>query len=321
MRSLTGTAVIRLVLVLLAVLAAGPLSAQPTEPQFPTGSRIGLTPPRGMEASDNFPGFEDRVNNVFIRLVALPEGAFAEIDKTMTNEALKKQGVVVEKRESLRLPGGRSLLIIARQEANGVRFRKWLLVAPLSGLTALVSFEIPTAAKESYPDAAVRTSLASVTARASVPMDEQLSLVPFRLGDLSGLRVVAVIPGRAVHLTEGPKDTVDPIDQPHLVIGAVAGGPQHATDRDSFARLALTGLPNLKDFRIFGSESMRIGGQQGHEIRAEGKDPKTGADVEIVQWLRFGSGAYLRMLGFAPREGWTQTFARFRAVRDGLEPR
>ena len=66
---------------------------------------------------------------------------------------------------------------------------------------------------------------------------------------------------------------------------------------------------------------MRIGGQPGHEMRAQGKDAQTGADVEIVQWLRFGTGAYLRILGFAPKESWTEAFTRFRAVRDGLEPR
>ena len=49
---------------------------------------------------------------------------------------------------------------------------------------------------------------------------------------------------------------------------------------------------------------MRIGGQPGHEVRAQAKDVQTGADVELVQWLRFGTGAYLRILGFAPKEKW-----------------
>ncbi len=66
---------------------------------------------------------------------------------------------------------------------------------------------------------------------------------------------------------------------------------------------------------------MRIGGQPGHEMRVTGKDAKSGADVEVVQWLRFGSGAYLRMVGFAPKEGWVEAYSRFRAVRDGMVPR
>ena len=64
---------------------------------------------------------------------------------------------------------------------------------------------------------------------------------------------------------------------------------------------------------------MRIGGQQGHEIMATAKDPATGADVSLVQWLRFGSGAYLHLVGVATTPAWTQAYGRFRAVRDGLE--
>jgi hypothetical protein len=60
---------------------------------------------------------------------------------------------------------------------------------------------------------------------------------------------------------------------------------------------------------------------QGHEMRASGKDVKTGGEVQIVQWLRFGQGAYLRLLGFAPKDDWTKSFMRFRAVRDGVEAR
>ena len=100
-----------------------------------------------------------------------------------------------------------------------------------------------------------------------------------------------------------------------------AGRAPRPQERDSFARLALGGLPPLKDMRITGSEPMRIAGQQGHEIRAEGRDAATGAEINIVQWLRFGTGVYLRYVGFAPKEGWTDSFQRFRQVRDAVEPR
>jgi hypothetical protein len=130
-----------------------------------------------------------------------------------------------------------------------------------------------------------------------------------------------VVPGVAAQFTDGPKDSLEALEQPQLVIAAAAGGPAQTSDRNQFARNAMSGLPPMKDVRITGSESMRIGGQAGHEVRATGKDAQTGAEVEIVQWLRFGTGAYLRILGIAPKDQWTESFTRFRAVRDGLEPR
>jgi hypothetical protein len=279
-----------------------------------------MVPPPGLSASASFPGFEDPDNNVFVRLVALPANAYAEIEKTMTNEALRKQGMTVDKRESLTLAGSKGFMIAARQNADAMHLHKWLLVAPFQQMTALVSFEIPDSALAKYPEAAIRAAMATVAVRTVVPPEEMLALLPFRLGDLAGFRLVRVVPGVALQLTDGPLDALDAYQQAHLVISAAPGGPQDIRDRDQFAREAFRGLPPLKQVRIASSEPMRLGGQPGHEIRADGKTAAD-ADVQIVQWLRFGTGAYLRILGIAPKEGWTDHFMRFRAVRDGLEPR
>jgi hypothetical protein len=308
-------------LVAFAMSAALLAPAASAEAIFPLASQIGLVPPAGLVASTSFPGFEDQENNVFVRLVALPGNAYAEIEKTMTNDALRKQGMTVEKREHLTLPSGKALLLFARQDVNAARLRKWLLIAPFGELTALVSFEAPDKAAARYPDAAVRASLATVAFRSLVPDEEKLALLPFRLGDLAGMRLVRVVPGVALQLTDGPQDSLDAYGQPHLVISAASGGPEQSRDRDHFARLALGGLPPLKDVRIVSAESLRIGGQPGHEVRAEAKSPQTDADIQIVQWLRFGTGAYMRILGIAPKQDWTLNFTRFRAVRDALEPR
>lgn len=313
----------RLVLgLLLACGAAAVTPAHAAEPTFPVASQIGMVPPPGLSASASFPGFEDPDHNVFVRLVLLPGNAYADIEKTMTSAALRKQGMTVEKRENLALPNGKGLMIAARQQADAMTLHKWLLVAPFGNITALVSFEIPDNAMSFYPEAAIRAAMATVTVRAAVPPDEMLTLLPFRLADLASMRVVRVVPGAALQLSDGPEDGPEAYQQGNLIITAAPGGPQETRDREQFARVALSsGLPPLKDVRVVSSDPMRIGGQAGHEIRAEGKVPQTDADVQIVQWLRFGSGAYLRILGIAPKQNWTEHFTRFRAVRDGLEPR
>ena len=296
------------------------LSARAADAVFPVGSRLGLVPPTGLKPAGGFPGFEDQENGVFARLIALPAEAFAEIEKTMTNEALKKQGMTVEKRESVPLGRGNAILAIVRQDTAAGRIRKWLLIAPIDNLTALISLEMPGKSPAPYADSVIRTALLSVATRATVPAEEQLTMVPFRVGDTAGLRIARVVPGVAVQLTDGPKDEMEATEQAQLVIAAAAGGAD-ARDRDQFARDAMRGFPALKEMRIVGSEPMRIGGQAGYEVRAQAKDVQTGADIEVVQWLRFGTGAYLRILGFAPKDKWAETFTRFRAVRDGLEPR
>ncbi len=306
-----------------AVLSTALLTAalaQTGTAQFPPGSRLGIVPPQGMTPATSFPGFEDTANNAYLRLIEMPEAAFAEMEKTLSAEALAKQGMTLDAQHTVKLATGEGIVLAVRQTTPAGPIRKWLMIAPVPGRTAMASFEMAEASK-TYSEDAIRTAFATVTTRDSVPDAEQFALLPFKLSDTAGLRPVGVIPGRAIQLTDGPRDLPEPIDQPHLVIGLAPGGPSRPDERDSFARAAFGGLPAVKDLRFTGSESMRIAGQQGHELRAEAKDAKTGEDIVIVQWLRFGTGVYVRMLGFGPKADWVKTFARFRTVRDGITPR
>ena len=91
--------------------------------------------------------------------------------------------------------------------------------------------------------------------------------------------------------------------------------------RESFARRLLTANPGIKEIRILRSEPLGIGGQPGHEIVAEAKDEASDAAVTLVQWIRFGPGRVLHIFGVARTDAWPITFARMRAVRDGVELR
>jgi hypothetical protein len=289
--------------------------------EFPPGSHIGLAPPPGMTVSRSFFGFEDAANSVAIILVALPPEAFAEIDKSMTADALQRQGIIVDARESQSLAIGQALLLNTRQEINGLKLRKWVMAVSASGLTALVSVQIPDAASKDYPEDAIRTALATVAVRQTVPVEEQLSLLPFRMGELAGFRVGGVMAGRAVMLTDATMDLPAARTEPHIMVSVASGGPAQASERGEFARQVFGTIPSLKDVRFTSSEPLRIGGQQGHQIMAQGKEAATGTDVTIVQWLRFGSGAYLHMVGIARTSAWTTAYGRFRQVRDGVETR
>jgi hypothetical protein len=79
---------------------------------------------------------------------------------------------------------------------------------------------------------------------------------------------------------------------------------------------------NFKELRIIGTEMLRLGGGLlTHQLFAEARDVKTEAPIKLVQWVRFGSGAYVRFVGIARSDNWGDAFPRFRAVRDGVNPR
>jgi hypothetical protein len=307
-------------LLLLLAVALGAPWAHAAEAVYPPGSRLGIVPPLGMVTSNNFFGFEDPNTNAAIILASLPAEAYAELEKTIGAEALKKQGVTLEKREAMSLSTGKAFLVIGRQEVDKIKVRKWILIGASPALTALVTVQIPETVKNLYSDAAIRATLATLAIRATVPVDEQLSLLPFKIAELAGFQVGGVVPGRAVELSDAPADT-SAQPQPHIFVSVAPGGPAQTGDRDAFARDVFLAIPNVRDIRGIISEPLRIVGQPGHQILAQARDPAGATSLTVVQWLRFGGGGYLQLVGIARADAWHEAYPRFRAVRDGIEPR
>lgn len=300
------------------VLAA---PARAADPIFPPGSRIGLVPPAGMVTSDTFDGFADPSGDAAILMTVLPAAAFAQMDKTLDVDMLRKQGVSLEKREPIQLSFGKGFLLIGRQTAEKTRYKKWLLVAGSSDLTALVTVQVPEQQNKSYPDSAVRAALATLSIRAKVPEAEELGLLPFSVGDFAGFQVEDVLRGRALmlHDASAAKEVSAGGIDARMLIAALPGGPTELDDHANFARLAFNEIGGIRDVTVTMSEPLRIDNQSGYQTMADAKDARTGADVRVIQWLRFGGGGYLQMVGIAGAENWTSILARLRTVRDSVE--
>jgi hypothetical protein len=301
--------------------ALGAIAGHAADAVYPTGSRIGLVPATGLAETDRFPGFEDKSTGASVLILDLAAQAHSEAAKQISKDALKKQGVVEETREGFPHRSGKGTLVAGRQEGDR-KAKKWILLTSVFDSTALIVVEVPDDAADSYSEAAVRTMLSSLTMRASVPMDEQLKLLPLLFNELSGMRPVRVIAATGAILTDGPKDTLEPSEQPVLIVSIGRGSPEEATAREIFARNLFAGVGNFKELRIIGTEMLRLGGGlQTHQLFAEARDVKTEAPIKLVQWVRFGSGAYVRFVGIARSDNWGDAFPRFRAVRDGVNPR
>jgi hypothetical protein len=314
----------------LAVILAFGIAAMPAwaaNPIFPVGSRIGLAPPAGMTVSKRFPGFEDPHHHAAILLGALPARAYAELKKTNAAEVLKKEGMTVEKRQSLQLNIGKGILVIGTQvAADKKRYRKWLLVVSTRDLTAVVDVQVPERS-ELYPDSVVRAALATLSERGKVPQAELLGLLPFTIGNLAGYHIANVIPGRALMLIDEPKFphmtatkgvpefTLDA----RVMIAVMPGSPRNDADKSNFARLAFGTIDGIKDIQVTMSEPVRLDNQDGFETVAKAKDSRSGADLVVVQWLRFEGGRFVQMVGLSRADIWPDELPRLRTLRDSIE--
>jgi hypothetical protein len=305
------------------LLTASLAPASAAEPIFPLGSHIGFVPPAGFVASKRFPGFENVDARSSIVIATLPPQAYSDLEASITTEALKKQGITEDKRETLTLSKGKALFVMGNEQENGQKFRKWMLLGQLAEGVALVAVLVPEASVKTYSDDVIRASLSTLAVRAVVPLDEQMALMPFKLTDLSGLRPIRLLGNAGVVLTEGASDTPPLGTQPLFAVTIGQGGPEQASDRANFARNLFTRPADVKDMHIISGDMLRLGGGNlpTHELQAEAKDVFTDTPMKLVQWVRFGAGTHIRMIGIARADQWPTAFSHFRAVRDGIAPR
>ena len=300
----------------LLLVAMGPAFA--ADVVYPPGVRVGLTPLVGLVKARTFTGFETEDHSVKVLLTELPSDAYNEVKTAFSKpDAVGPTGIKPQTLETAGAGTAYYTVETAKDGANTVkRYSMMLSGGTFSGYVAV---QIPESASKIYTDDAVRQMFASAETRKDVPVEEQLSMLPFRITELSSFKNVRTLaPGGAVILADGDETTGFEA-APFMVIGLMASAPTQPDDRGRYAQQAATSIPGVRDWRITMSEPVRIDGMPGYETRLDATSGKDNTPVTVVQWMRFGGPTSLRIIGSAPRDQWSSAFPRFRAVRDGIE--
>lgn len=304
--------------ILAAALGAG--QALAAEPVYPPGSRFGFDPPSDMGLSRRFTGFERKEGGATVSVVELPPNAFPELVTGFTDASLLSQGFAVEKREAVKIGDDEAMLYTGEQPADpnapGPAIRKWILVVGSASVTGLI---IAQALPEAETEATMRKLVTGVTIRPALSLADQVEALPFRITDSAGFRPVRVLAGNSVLLTDGPKDQMQNLEQPILVLAQAVQQPPSAEQRDGFARSALYANQTMKDFVIERAQSYRSKGVEWHEIVARAIDMPTNVPVVVAQTIRFNPDGYLRAVGVVREDQRAGVLAKFREVVDGVQ--
>ncbi len=285
---------------------------------FPRGMRLGLTPLVGLSPAKSFTGFETEDHGVKVLVAELPAEAYGEVMNAFKANPEGSGGI---KPESIETSVGIAYYTIEAAKDGQTNVRRYSMIVPGGTFSGYVAVQVPESASKIYTDDAIRQMFATAAIRRQVPVDEQLGLMPFKISELSEFKNVRTLaPGGAIILADGD-ETKGFETAPFMVIGIMGAAPAQPDDRGRFAQQAATTIPGVRDARITMSEPIRIDGMPGYETRIDATSGKENTSVTVVQWLRFGGQTTLRVIGSAPRDVWTQAFPRFRAVRDGIQPR
>jgi len=305
-------------LVAVALLIAATCSAFAADPVFPPGARVGMTPLVGLIPAKSFVGFETEDHGVKVLMADLPAEAYGEVANAFKANPDGAGGV---KPQSIETSAGLAYYTTENAKDGATNVRRYSMILPGGAFSGYVAVQVPENAGKIYTDEAVRQMFASAVIRKEVPVDEQLSLLPFKITALADFKTVRTLaPGAALIL--GDSDEAKGFEiAPFMVIGLVGSTPAQPDDRGRFAQQAATTIPGIRDARITMSEPIRMDGVAGYETRIDGTSGKDSTPVTVVQWLRFGGQSTMRIIGSAPRDDWAKAFPRFRAVRDGIQPR
>jgi hypothetical protein len=285
---------------------------------FPSGARVGLTPLVGLVRAKAFVGFETEDHGVKVLVTELPAEAYGEVANAFKANPAGAGGI---KPESIETSTGLAYYTAESAKDGATNVRRYSMILPGGAFSGYVAVQVPENAAKIYTDEAVRQMFASAVIRKEVPVEEQLGLMPFKVSELSEFKNIRTLaPGAAIILADG--DEVTGFEAaPFMVIGLIGSAPAQPDDRGRFAQQAATTIPGVRDARITMSEPIRIDGMAGYETRIDATSGKDNTAVTVVQWLRFGGQTSMRIIGSAPRDQWPTAFTRFRAVRDGIQPR
>src|SRR5947209_10240234 len=301
-----------------ALVVAMTCSARAADPVFPPGARVGLVPLVGLVKAKTFVGFETEDHGVKVLMADLPVEAYGEVANAFKANPGGTGGI---KPESIETATGLAYYTAENAKEGATNVRRYSMILPGPTFSGYVAVQVPENASKIYTDDAVRQMFASAVIRAQVPDEEQLGLMPFKISELSNFKNIRTLaPGAAIILADGDEVTgFEPA--PFMVIGLMGAMPAQPEDRGRFAQQAATTIPGVRDARITMSEPIRIDGMPGYETRIDATSGKDNTAVTVVQWLRFGNANALRIIGSSPRDQWSSAFPRFRAVRDGIQPR
>lgn len=301
-----------------ALVAGTTSSAVAADPVFPPGARVGMTPLVGLNKARTFPGFETEDQGVKVLIADLPAEAYGEVANAFKANPGGTGGI---KPETIETPAGLAYFTVENAKDGAGTVKRYSMILPGPTFSGYVAVQVPENASRIYTDDAVRQMFKTAVLRNEVPVEEQLGLMPFKISELSSFKNVRTLaPGAALILSDGDEKSGFEA-APFMILGLIGSTPATPDDRGRFSQQIASTIPGVRDGKITMSEPIRIDGQPGYETRIDAISGKENTPVTIVQWLRFGSQTSMRIIGSSPRDNWTKAFPRFRAVRDGIQPR
>lgn len=280
------------------------------------GTKFLLIPPTGFIPATNFQGFQQMNSGASILVMEIP-GPFAESTKGFNEQGLKTQGVVLNKKEEIKVNGNPGLFLTTEQFAYGTNYSKYILVFGDSKATYMVNGTFPKEVIELDKD--VRESMLSVVYESELTVNP-LNTVPFTVDtENTKLKFAKSMTGMLLYTVDGNVPT-ESTDKTSFIVGLSLANVQ-TVDKKLTAINRIKRLPyseiEIDEDKI---HEIEIDGISGYEIVGKGTDKNTGTKELVYQVMLFSDTGYYIIVGTAKND-FEQNLALFETVARTLRRR
>ena len=225
------------------LVVAATCSAFAADVVFPPGARVGMKPLVGLVKAKTFAGFETEDQGVKVLVTDLPAEAYGEVAGAFKANPGGTGGV---KPESIDTAAGLAYYTVENARDGASNVRRYSMILPGPTFSGYVAVQVPENASKIYTDDAIRQMFATAEIRTEVPVDEQLGLMPFKIGELSNFRNVRTLaPGAALILADGDEKAGFEA-APFMIIGIIGSTAASPDDRGRFAQQIATTIPGVQ---------------------------------------------------------------------------
>ncbi len=265
------------------------IHAQSSKPVSIPGTKCIMTPPEGFSITDRFSGFIQPSTGASIMVSELP-ASYQEMSDAFTAEALKPKGMEMVSKKIVDLNGSKATLIVVTQDANGIRYKKQMLLFGDSKMVLIINGIYPDGADVNEADIEKSLLTAHIDEKGNNnPLDAALFTISLQGSDFKPFKYISGV----LLYTE---DNQTPTTRPILMAGNSLSKVNTADLKAySISHLNTLTKPNLP--KILEVNEVKIDDLSGIEIFAELEKPEKPKELTYQLLLFTDENDYFMLFG------------------------
>jgi len=280
------------------------------------GTRVLLVVPENFEMAGDFAGIIWRDAAASVHVVELPAPA-EEMQASFTKPQLASKGMALLRSEQVDSSIGRATLLHVTQAAQGIEFRKWMLIGGNASESVLLTATVPATLADEL-EAPLRHTLLTARWEPEQRVDPRTG-VGFSVAETEDLKIANSVMGSALVLTRGGVPTTGSAADPFIVV-ARSTAEVAISDLAAFSKRRLAETNKISNSTVEQEAELVVGGMPAHELVASAT-AEPSVPVVVYQMVAFDGHHYFLIQGRVGVDMRDRYLDQFREVARSLSTR